>query len=585
VEVQHLDGPRHVGDLALDDGQTALAPWHDHEPLRIRPARDGNQERLGARPRIRRSERRVHEQADEGAAVGCLVLDELVVERATSESSREHLRDRPDDVGVKKRHATRGELLEAANRVELPGPSVDLHGTRALPGDEIRLVSERWVQEDDRRRRAQRRDQQGSGRHARRGALGARMDHGVEILQAAFRGRSVARIWFHAPLGAPELGRGPGPTCPRVPTSESRLEDVKSAAAIPPDRHTRQRERVQRRGLVWAAAAAIVAIGWIAHPLATGLFLGALMGFALEPLYEALRRRKSRPQLASLATVSIAVIGILGAVAGFVSLFVTRGVALAGVLATALGPGGSLTPWAHSAIELLARLGFSTGNLTDRLRDAATGIASQSATFAAAGFSATASTLLGCFFALLAMHATLLYWSRAVATFEAVLPLRPEHTRALLAAFRRAGRATLLGTVVTGATQGVLAGVGYWVTGVPEPAFFGIATAIASVVPAVGTLLVWVPAGLYLVLSGHLAWGIVELAWGLLVVVGFGDYVIRPRLVGDEDMPLLLTFLALFGGLEVLGMAGLLVGPVVVSVAVVALRLYAREMQVNRSVP
>src|SRR6185295_509068 len=120
-----------------------------------------------------------------------------------------------------------------------------------------------------------------------------------------------------------------------------------------------------------------------------------------------------------------------------------------------------------------------------------------------------------------------------------------------LASFRRAGRATLLGTVVTGVAQGALAAVGYWATGVPEPAFFGTATAIASVVPAVGTLLVWVPAGLYLLLSGHLAWGIVELAWGLLVVVGFSDYVIRPRLVGDEDMPPLLTLLALFGGLEV----------------------------------
>jgi AI-2E family transporter len=197
-------------------------------------------------------------------------------------------------------------------------------------------------------------------------------------------------------------------------------------------------------------------------------------------------------------------------------------------------------PWlgacAATAIALLARLGFSQQNLTDRLRDAATGIASQSASFAAAGFSATASTLLGFFFALLAMQATLRFWDRAVAKLEAVAPLRAEHTRALLVSFRRAGRATLLGTVVTGAAQGALAAVGYWVTGVPEPVFFGIATAIASVVPVVGTLLVWVPAGLYLLLSGHVAWGIAELAWGLLVVVGFSDYVIRPRLVGDEDM-------------------------------------------------
>jgi hypothetical protein len=60
-------------------------------------------------------------------------------------------------------------------------------------------------------------------------------------------------------------------------------------------------------------------------------------------------------------------------------------------------------------------------------------------------------------------------------------------------------------------------------------------------------------------------------------VVGFNDYVIRPRLVGDEDMPLLLTFIALFGCLEALGVSGLLVGPLLVPVALVALRIYDRE--------
>jgi predicted PurR-regulated permease PerM len=358
---------------------------------------------------------------------------------------------------------------------------------------------------------------------------------------------------------------------------------MRSSAGPPADRRPRIRERVERRALAWAAVAALLAIGWLAHPIATGLFLGALMGFALEPLYDVLRRKTGRPQLASLVTVSIAVFGILGAVVGFVSLFLTRGVALAGSLATALNSGGSLNPLVHSVIALLARLGFSEQNVIDRIRDAATGIASQSASFAVAGFSATASTLLGFFFALLAMHATLRYWGLTVAKLEAVAPLRPEHTRALLASFRRAGRATLLGTVVTGAAQGGLAALGFWVTGVPEPAFFGIATAIASVVPAVGTLLVWVPAGLYLLLSGHLALGIVELVWGLVVVVGFSDYVMRPRLVGDGDLSFLLTFVALFGGLEVLGVAGLLVGPVVVSVAVVALRLYAHEAEARRA--
>ena len=157
----------------------------------------------------------------------------------------------------------------------------------------------------------------------------------------------------------------------------------------------------------------------------------------------------------------------------------------------------------------------------------------------------------------------------------------------MLAEFRLVGRATLLGTAATGAAQGVFAALGFWATGIPDPLFFGIATAIASLVPAVGTLLVWVPAALYLVATGHSAMGIALLAWGALVIVGVSDYVIRPRLVGDETMPALLVFLALFGGVEVLGLRGLIIGPVVMALAlaIAVLRLYAREAEATRPRP
>jgi len=275
-------------------------------------------------------------------------------------------------------------------------------------------------------------------------------------------------------------------------------------------------------------------------------------------------------------------VAILAAAASFTSLFVRRAAALAPALVTALSPGGALASWVHAASEWLSGLGVSPDHVTARLQDLAGSLASQSASLAAAGASATLSTLLGFFFALMGMHVTLLHWDGIVSTLVAAAPLRGEHTRTILDAFRRAGRTTLLGTIGTGAAQGALATIGYWASGIPEPLFFGIATALASIVPVVGTAVVWLPAGLYLVLSGQVAWGVAELAWGALVVVGFSDYVIRPRLVGEEDMPVLLTFLALFGGIEVMGIAGLVVGPVLMSVAVVTLRLYARETRAHR---
>ena len=332
-----------------------------------------------------------------------------------------------------------------------------------------------------------------------------------------------------------------------------------------------------RQVLAWLAGAAVVVIAWLAHAFATGLLLGALMGFTLQPVYTRLARWSGRPTLSSVAIVLAAGLAIVGSVVGFVSVFVTQAVTFTAAVREELKPGGALATWVSTVTGWLGRLGISPDAVVERLRAAAGDIATGSASVAGTVASVTAVSLLGFFFALLTMHVILRHWDRIVTAVAEVSPLRRQDTRALLEEFRSVGRTTLSGTVLTGATQGALATIGFWVTAVPQPLFLGIATAIASLVPAVGTLLVWVPAGLYLLAIGSPGAGVVELAWGALVVVAFSDYVIRPRLVGDEGMPAILTFLALFGGLEVLGLPGLIAGPVLMALAVAVLRLYARE--------
>lgn len=332
-----------------------------------------------------------------------------------------------------------------------------------------------------------------------------------------------------------------------------------------------------RQVLAWLAGGAVVVIAWLAHPFATWLLLGALTGFTLQPIHDRLARWSGRPTLASVAIVVAAGLAIVGGVVAFASVFVTQAVALTAAVREGLRPGGALAAWVSTVTGWLGRFGLSPDALVERLRAAAGDIATGSAAVAGTVASVTVGSLLGFFFALLTMHVILRHWARIIATLTAVSPLRREDTRALLEEFRTVGRITLSGTVLTGLAQGLLAGIGFWMTGVPQPLFLGIVTAIASLVPAVGTLLVWVPAGLYLLAVGSPGAGVVELVWGALVVVGFSDYVIRPRLVGDEGMPAILTFLALFGGLEVLGLPGLIAGPVLMALAVAVLRLYARE--------
>jgi len=338
----------------------------------------------------------------------------------------------------------------------------------------------------------------------------------------------------------------------------------------------------ERRALGWLVVAAVAAIVWLARPFATGLLLGAVMAFMLEPLYHRLVRRRRRPSAAALTIVLLSGVAVVGALGGFITLFVTRVAVFAQAVSRQLSAGGSYNDRLEMVTRWLGHVGISTADIQSRLEAGAGEIASRSAALAASLASGTFMGLLGLLFALLTMYLVLRHWLRMVAFLELISPLHRSYTRALLAEFRRVGRTTISGTGLTALAQGTLAAIGYWITGVPQALFFGVATAIASLIPAVGTLLVWVPAGIYLLAIGHTARAVIEFVWGAVIVVGLSDYVIRPRMVGDQEIPALLVFIALFGGVTVMGLSGLIVGPVLIQLAVAVLRLYAREQRAER---
>jgi len=363
----------------------------------------------------------------------------------------------------------------------------------------------------------------------------------------------------------------PGPP----PSSEMRAPEPPPTAVLPAAPPEPARER---RALAALAIVAVAAIVWIIHPVGIGILLGTLNAFTVQPLYEWMRARGRRPAVAAAIAVGLSSIVIVAVLAGISSLLVGRGVVLAESLIAALSPGAPARGLVVEWTRRLEPLGLRADDLPARLGDAAAEIAASAAGIAAFVASASFSALLGFLFVSMTTYFVLRHWTALARRAEDMLPLHPRHTRALLDEFRVVGRTTLLGTVLTGIAQGFLASIGYLITGVPEAAFFGAATAVASLIPAVGTLLVWVPAGVYLILTDHVGMGLLELAWGALVVVGVCDYVIRPQLVGrGGSMPALFTFAALFGGVEAFGLVGLLIGPVVMALAISTLRTYALE--------
>jgi predicted PurR-regulated permease PerM len=145
------------------------------------------------------------------------------------------------------------------------------------------------------------------------------------------------------------------------------------------------------------------------------------------------------------------------------------------------------------------------------------------------------------------------------------LPMNDHDERRMLERFTSVTRAMIKGTLLIGLLQGTLAGLAFGVAGVGNAVFWGIVMAVLSIVPGIGSAVVWVPASIILIVQGHVVAGVgLMLFCGL--VVGSVDNVLRPMLVGkDVNMHELMIFFGTLGGLFMFGMAGLLIGPLVAS--------------------
>ncbi len=159
----------------------------------------------------------------------------------------------------------------------------------------------------------------------------------------------------------------------------------------------------------------------------------------------------------------------------------------------------------------------------------------------------------------------------------AYLPLRPEQVEKLFNGISNTLIATVYGGLVVAGVQGALVGLALWVFGVPSPVLWGVVAAFFALLPLVGTAAVWLPASLYLLMTGSTVQGLILIGWGA-GVVGTVDNFLRPYLIsGRVQMHTLLIFFSVFGGIQVFGFLGLFVGPVILAVTSTLLSLLRDE--------
>ncbi len=160
---------------------------------------------------------------------------------------------------------------------------------------------------------------------------------------------------------------------------------------------------------------------------------------------------------------------------------------------------------------------------------------------------------------------------------KSIMSLSPLSQTEMGRLFNRVGdtiHATVYGTFAIAAVQGCLGGLMFWWLGLPAPLLWGLVMSLLAVVPMLGAFVIWAPAALFLALEGNWGSALILVLWGMLIV-GTIDNLLRPIFVGNRlKLHTVLVFMSVVGGLILFGAAGLILGPVTLTVTIALLEIW-----------
>ncbi|MDJ0391390.1 AI-2E family transporter [Roseomonas sp. E05] len=351
-----------------------------------------------------------------------------------------------------------------------------------------------------------------------------------------------------------------------------------SPPSSPPDRALRPARLL---GLA-ALAALLLGCLLVLRPFLSALLWAAILAFCTWPAFRTLRDRLGlSPTLAALAmvTLEMVLVGLPLLLAAPIRAEDVQGLrnSVEGLIAGGLpGLGDKLAriPWIGNFLYerwLSLQLDFSP--VTNLLQPYAGVIAQQALSILLAVLSGIAELVL----AILLSFFFYRDGPRMAAGLEAIAGrMAGPQARRLVQLTANVTIGVVYGLLGTAVAQGVLTGLGLWISGVPQPVLLGVVAGVISILP-IGAPLVWLPAGLWLLSQGSTGWGIFLLLYGAFGISSVDNFI-RPWLISrGADLPLLLTILGALGGVLAFGFLGLFLGPVLLAVGFTLLRDWAEE--------
>ena len=336
----------------------------------------------------------------------------------------------------------------------------------------------------------------------------------------------------------------------------------------------------QRRSLLFLfviLAVLLPVLMQIAWPFFTSFIIAAVVAIIVYPVKEWLSRRIHRPGFATFLT-TLAIVSLLGTFLTVAGFTLTREVtSLYNEFSQrSLEEGGwpaLVTGTVERIVDALAtRLPVDKEAIRSELMDGMKAVSAyllRNINMAVGGITNFAITI---FLVTIILYFLLKYGNNWIEKLAALSPLEPKTFDRILATIHDSVVANVNGMLAVALGQGILLILGFWFVGVRSPILWGTLGGLASIVPVIGALLVWVPVAVGFLLMGSYWKALILGLWGLLVV-GSADNVLRPLVVGarEKQHPMLVA-LAAIGGTYAFGALGILLGPLMVSLVAALLK-------------
>lgn len=341
-----------------------------------------------------------------------------------------------------------------------------------------------------------------------------------------------------------------------------------------------ERHTAYRRTVAVIVALIVLFLSFmIIRPFLIAILSAAALAYIFYPLYLTILRyipfRNKTKEIGAFLTCLIIVLIVLLPVS-FVTILLTYEIKngylfLQEFLSSPQWPLGSLPPFLSQWSGYLPQIKEITADLASQLIGLLQGI-----------LRGIPNVALSIFITVFSIYYFLKHGKDLYQFFSDLVPLPEGRYKQILLRFDDLSRGMIMGQVVVGVVQGILAWFGFWILKVPNSVLWGFLTAIISIIPLLGAVLVWLPVSIYLFLIGLATgeyWrGLVLLFYGTFVI-SLIDNILKPKIVGERaKIHPLIILLGILGGIQFFGIPGILIGPLILTIFDVVIEIYKETL-------